>query len=306
LTADTAGLTLTCSATSAGGTSSQTVTIYRDATAPGIVASRSPEPNSEGWNNTPVLVTFACTDLTSGVAVCGPDQTVSTEGAGQSVTGTATDHAGNSDTATVANIDIDLTAPAVSFAGGPVDGGVYYFGSVPAAPSCDATDTLSGVSAAGCGVSGYSSSVGVHTMTAAASDRAGNTTSVERTYTVLAWTLTGFYRPVDMPVTTLDMVYNTVKGGSTVPLKFEVFAGPTELTTTSTILSFGVVRLTCVSGASEDAIEVTTTGSTSLRYDSDSGQFVQNWQTPKTAGSCYKVTLVTQDGSTVIAYFKTK
>ena len=51
-------------------------------------------------------------------------------------------------------------------------------------------------------------------------DKAGNTTTVSRTYTVQKWTLKGFYPPVDM-----NGVVNTVKGGSTVPLKFEVFAG---------------------------------------------------------------------------------
>ena len=53
-------------------------------------------------------------------------------------------------------------------------------------------------------------------MTATADDVAGNETTATRSYTVLAWTLTGFYQPVDM-----NNVVNTVKGGSTVPLKFE-------------------------------------------------------------------------------------
>ena len=39
------------------------------------------------------------------------------------------------------------------------------------------------------------------------------------TFQIAAWTLKGFYQPVDM-----NGVWNTVKGGSTVPLKFEVFA----------------------------------------------------------------------------------
>ena len=37
--------------------------------------------------------------------------------------------------------------------------------------------------------------------------------------------MSGYYQPVDM-----NGVWNTVKGGSTVPLKFELFAGTTELT----------------------------------------------------------------------------
>ena len=57
-------------------------------------------------------------------------------------------------------------------------------------------------------------------MTATATDNAGRTATATRSYTVNAWTTKGFYQPVDM-----DGVYNTVKGGSTVPLKFELFAG---------------------------------------------------------------------------------
>jgi hypothetical protein len=118
---------------------------------------------------------------------------------------------------------------------------------------------------------------------------------------IIAWTLNGFYQPVDM-----NGVYNVVKGGSTVPLKFEVFAGPTELTATSVVKSFTQAKVSCDSTAPADEIEVTTTGGTSLRYDATAGQFIQNWQTPKTAGVCYRVTMTTQDDSTLIAFFKLK
>ena len=47
-------------------------------------------------------------------------------------------------------------------------------------------------------------------------------------------------------------------------------------------------------------------GQTTLRYDSTSGQFIQNWQTPTIAGACFKVTMTTQDISTLVAYFKFK
>jgi hypothetical protein len=36
----------------------------------------------------------------------------------------------------------------------------------------------------------------------------------------------------------MNGVWNTVKGGSTVPLKFEIISGATELTNTSSIKSF--------------------------------------------------------------------
>ena len=99
---------------------------------------------------------------------------------------------------------------------------------------------------------------------------------------------------------------NTVKGGSTVPLKFEVFAGPAELTDTTVVKSFVQTKIACDGTAPLDDIEFTTTGGTSLRYDTTGGQFIQNWQTPKSAGTCYKVTMTTQDGSLLSALFKLK
>jgi hypothetical protein len=119
---------------------------------------------------------------------------------------------------------------------------------------------------------------------------------------VSRWTLSGFYEPVDM-----GDVWNNVKSGSTVPLKFEVFAGATELTDVAVVDSFVIKGVTCLAGSVIDDIEFTTTGGTSLRYDSTGGQFIQNWRTPKgKAGYCYEVTLTTDDGSFKSASFKLK
>jgi len=119
---------------------------------------------------------------------------------------------------------------------------------------------------------------------------------------VLAWTLKGFYQPVDMSGT-----WNTVKGGSTVPLKFEVFAGSTEKTNTSVVASFIQKTVACPgASATTDEIEITTTGGTNLRYDATGGQFVQNWATSKKPGTCYTVTMTTQDGSKISANFMLK
>jgi hypothetical protein len=104
----------------------------------------------------------------------------------------------------------------------------------------------------------------------------------------------------------MNNVVNTVKGGFTVPLKFEVLAGPTELTATSVIQSFIQTRITCNTKATIHEIEGTSKGGTSLRYDATVGQFIQNWQTPKQAGACYRVTMITQDGSSLVAFFKLK
>jgi hypothetical protein len=140
VTADQDETSYSCTASSAGGSAGpMSVSIKRDATKPTINGSRSPAPNADGWSNTDVSVSFACADNLSGVASCGPDQTLTTEGAGQSVTGAAVDKAGNSDTATVSGINIDKTAPTISWSGGPAAGASYYFGTVPDPPTCTAT-----------------------------------------------------------------------------------------------------------------------------------------------------------------------
>jgi hypothetical protein len=119
---------------------------------------------------------------------------------------------------------------------------------------------------------------------------------------VAAWTLRGFYSPVDM-----NSILNVVKSGSTVPLKFEVFSGGTEITDVAQVKSLTYVIATCTSAFGTDEIETLATGGTVLRYDSTSGQFIYNWKTPSgSAGKCFRVTLTTQDNSTLVAYFKMK
>jgi hypothetical protein len=128
------------------------------------------------------------------------------------------------------------------------------------------------------------------------------------TLTVMAWTLTGFYQPVDMtPLGSTSKVWNTVKNGSTVPLKFNVYAGSMELTSTSVVDSFSLNLIPCSIGTDDPIETISTTGGTTLRYDPIAHQFINNWQTPKpAAGKCYSVTMTTKDGSYLVAYFKLK
>lgn len=106
--------TLTIVGTNAGGSNTITPTITNDTTPPTIQGTITPAPNAAGWNNSNVTVTFACSDTGSSIATCQAPITVSTEGAGQTVTGTAVDKAGNSATAKV-TVNLDKTAPKFTF-----------------------------------------------------------------------------------------------------------------------------------------------------------------------------------------------
>jgi hypothetical protein len=302
ITADQEETTYSCSATSAGGSAEQVdVKVKRDATAPTVsYTDASGTKGLNGWYTSEVTATFTGMDATSGpVSVTKTVGSGMAQGAAVQLDSPAfTDNAGNTTSAGAASrsFAIDLTDPTATF---DSEIGTVYFGSVPAQPTCTASDAISGPQS--CVVSGYSTAVGTHTLTATATDNAGRTATAEQKYTVLAWTAKGFYQPVDM-----NGVYNTVKGGSTVPLKFELFAGTTELTDPALISGFSAKSVTCAAGVATDDIEVTATGGTSLRYDTTAGQFVYNWKTPTGAGKCYSVTMTAKDNTTVTAYFKLK
>ena len=165
-----------------------------DTTKPVITGSRDPLPNSFGWNNTDVTVSFSCAD--TGSVQSGIDintlagATVTTEGKDQSVTNTGEciDAAGNvADSVTVSGINIDKTPPVVTITL-PKNGKYGLNESVTATWS--ATDALSGVISPVSGtVSIDTSSVGTKTFTipaGTAKDKAGNSSlKVTISYSVI-------------------------------------------------------------------------------------------------------------------------
>src|SRR5439155_8371919 len=160
----------------------QTVTID-DTTAPTITGARLPAANAAGWNNTDVVVTFTCADVGSGIASCTSPVTLSGDGAAQSANGTATDHAGNSTSRTVSGINIDKTKPVITCSG---NAGAYTIDQMVVI-TCTASDGLSGVASNTCtGVNApaYTLALGSHTLSASATDKAGNTGTGSTTFTV--------------------------------------------------------------------------------------------------------------------------
>jgi hypothetical protein len=275
-----------------------------DSTPPEIDYVLDPAtPNGlNGWYTSDVSIDWTVTDSESEVTLTGcEDETFGTDGVHTSSC-SATSAGGSAGPVTV-EVKRDATAPDVAFTGGPADGATYYFGDPIPASSCEATDATSGVDADGCTVTGGGTTVGTHVQTATAYDVAGNKGEAQRSYEVLAWTLDGFYRPVSMEAGTV----NTVKAGSTVPLKFNVLKGSTPMTSGIGAV-FTAKKVGC--DGSDDAASVdefATTGGTNLRYDATGGQWIQNWATPSGGkGSCYRVTMTTADGSSISADFKLK
>ena len=276
-----------------------------DTSAPEIsyVLDPATPDGDNDWYTSDVSIDWIVTDDQSDVtATVGcVDQTFSSDGTFTPEC-SATSAGGTAGPVT-ATVKRDAAAPEVAFTGGPADGSSYWYGDpIPGPSTCSASDETSKVSAAGCTVAGGGTAVGTYTQTASARDNAGNLGEATRSYEVKAWTLDGFYRPVAMD----KAVVNTVKAGSTVPLKFNVLKGGTPMTS-DIDAKFTTTKMVCDTGDAEDPLELVATGSTSLRYDAAGGQWVQNWATPSSGkGFCYRVTMKTADGSSIVADFKLK
>lgn len=110
---------------------------------PTITATAQPPPNAAGWNQAPVTVSFSCADTTSGIATCSAPSTVATEGANQTITGTAIDRAGNTATRSVM-LNIDTTPPGLSSVLTPAPNSNGW-NNTDVTVNFAATDNLSGV-----------------------------------------------------------------------------------------------------------------------------------------------------------------
>src|SRR3984885_6108558 len=153
-------------------------TFETDTTPPTIAASIVPPPNAAGWNNTNVTVTFVCGDALSGVATCPLPQIVTTEGANQIVSGTATDNAGNTTVGGV-TLNIDKTPPTITtMTSPPANGSGLYTSNVTVTFIC--SDTLSGI--ANCPpLQIVPASAGNQVVSGPATDAAGNSATASLT-----------------------------------------------------------------------------------------------------------------------------
>src|SRR5262249_11828947 len=108
-----------------------------DTTPPTITAAALPTANANGWNNTPVTVSYTCTDAGSGVDTADSSLADDTLTASGTAAGTCVDNAGNPATASY-TAQIDTVAPTVSYAGNSGSYGILDTVAI----SCAASDDL--------------------------------------------------------------------------------------------------------------------------------------------------------------------
>jgi hypothetical protein len=308
--------TVSCEATDDAGNAATPLhfqVIVRDTTAPVIDAHGNETAEATGPTGATVTYTAPATSDAvdgAGTASCLPASGSVFALGTTTVTCDATDTAGSAAASTTFSVTVqDKTAPVIVLPGNLAVPPTSHLGAVVNYTSPSTADAVDGAGLATCTpASGSTFGFGSTTVTCTAKDAAGNV-AVARTFTVTVQNLSksaGFSQPVDMSGATI--VWNTIKGGNTVPLKFEVFLtqGGVEVTDTAVVRSFRYTSVSCGTGATiADEIEVVTTGSTVLRYDATGGQFIQNWKTP-TGSGCYKVIVTLVDGQTIEAYFQTR
>jgi hypothetical protein len=280
-----------------------TATIKIDKTAPTINGSRNPAANSYGWNNTDVTVHFTASDDISGIDTVTPDTILSGEGAGQFVTGTAFDMAGNSASTTVSDINIDKTAPEVTITVPDVN--AVYLLNQNILADWSATDALSGIaSSSGTVPSGSpipTGTVGAKTFIVTATDEADNTTTKAVNYYV-RYNFIGFLPPVDNP-----SVINVGKAGRTFPIKWQLKDANGNFISDLGVVLYNPLRYRQTASGSAiwgDLLPGDTSGESGLRYDSTSNQYIFTWQTSKAfANKSYELLLELNDGSVHNALF---
>jgi hypothetical protein len=148
------------------------------------------------------------------------------------------------------------------------------------------------------------STVGPHTFTVTATDIAGNSSSNSCTYGVIYdfQGAGGFGPPIANPPAT-----NTAKGGSTVPVKWQLPDGQGGyISNLGVVTSLNIQEVQCsnLSTTLTNEVAASTSGNSGLRYDAATHQFIYNWNTDRSmAGKCYVFILRLNDGSEYRANF---
>ena len=261
-----------------------------DTVAPSVACGApSGTHGDNGWYTSAVTVGCAAGDATSGLANAADGSfTLSTAGEGneQISARTVSDVAGNSSsTDSFGPFNVDLNDPTITTSS-PGDGASIILGSVEdASYSCADTAQGSGIeTCAGTTPDGDAmdtSSVGPHTFSVTATDRAGRTTTLKHTYNVV----------YDFGGVTTPGGKSSGEAGRTLPVWFSIdgVRDPAAISSISSAAS------SCDGSSFSAASPITMNGK--LTYDG--GQFKFLWKTDKSwAGACRALLISLKDGTT--------
>ena len=267
-------------------------------TKPNASFDRSPEDSAGGYFKNTVTVTYGGSTDSGSSDLAGyqpASETFSTSGT-HPYSGVAKDNAGNESAAESGNVKVDATDPTLQITGCPTAPVLLNSTQSITVAASDADSGL--VSNPSSPASLDTSSVGSKTKTVTVEDKVGHSKSDTCSYSVI-YNWSGFFSPVDnLPV------LNLVKGGSSVPLKFNL-GGNQGMG----ILAAGYPKssvIPCDSTAEVDAIEtVATAGSSGLNFDSTTNQYNYIWKTDKAwTSGCRQVEVKLIDGTSHRANFK--
>lgn len=300
ITADQASTAYSCLATSAGGSAGPvSVSIKRDATRPtapvaGFSKSAEYTDSASGtaWYKSNVTVSYSgASDATSGIdtASYATAEEFTTTGAHR-YSGTVKDNAGNESLAASGVVNVDATAPTVSFTDCPT--GPVIAGS-NVSVNWTAGDIGSGIA------SNATSSMALNTLAVGrgksvtaptATDNVGNTSSVVTCTFNVEYAWSNFLQPINAAGTK-----SSFKHGSTIPVKFQLVGASAGITDAVAKLSWRNVG-TSTSGEAEATNYVPGDPGNVFRYSD--GQYIFNLSTKNLTAGEYELKVDLGDGVT--------
>jgi hypothetical protein len=295
----------------AGNSTTRSVSAKIDKTAPSVDCGSA----DTNWHAADVSIACTASDGLSGLADSNDASfNLTTNVAANTETSTAEtnsrnvlDNATNSTPAgPISDIMVDKKAPTFGACSTP---GPFTQGSGSQTVTITATDNGSGLDDANSTLSRPvdTSTIGSKTVTFTAQDNVENSRTTSCTYDV-DYNWNGFFSPIDNLDKDGHYVLNSVKAGSSVPVKFSlkgnqglnIFATATDGTKypKSSVIA-------CDPTAEVDAIESTVTaGQSTLQYDASLDQYTYVWKTEKTWTGCRQLEVKLTDGTSHRASFK--